>query len=98
MFARAFGHAGGASSEFQVNTYTFANEDAPAVACDATGNFVVVWQRDLGEVPVADIFGQRFEVLGVVPTPALSWAGLGLSAVCLLGAGSIALRRRKRFG
>ena len=33
-----------AGSEFQVNTYTLANQQNPAVAIDAAGGFVVVWE------------------------------------------------------
>ncbi len=95
VFARQFGEGGGASSEFQVNTYTTDDQVNSAVACDAKGNFVVVWQANREDSTDDDVFGQRFEVLGLVPTPALSLAGLGLSLIAMLGAGAVALRRRK---
>ncbi|MCP5109909.1 MAG: hypothetical protein GY953_03645 [bacterium] len=45
--------------EFQVNTYTNGSQWYPAVAAEADGDFVVVWQ---GYEPGGDgIFGQRFD-------------------------------------
>lgn len=35
-----------AGGEFQINTYTTGYQGAPAVAADATGSFVVVWNRN----------------------------------------------------
>jgi hypothetical protein len=51
--------------EFQANTYTNLQQRYPAVAADAAGNFVVVWQS-LGSAAGSDtssysIQGQRFE-------------------------------------
>jgi uncharacterized membrane protein len=34
-------------AEFQVNTYTTDHQTSPAVAADAAGNFVVVWESFL---------------------------------------------------
>jgi hypothetical protein len=48
-------------SEFRVNSYTTDAQEAPSVASDASGNFVVVWmsyKRDWG------IFGQRYDSVG----------------------------------
>jgi len=52
---------------FQVNSYTTGYQTAPAVAADAVGNFVVVWQSDGS--PGADqsgtaIVGRRFAANG----------------------------------
>jgi hypothetical protein len=52
-----------AGSEFLVNTYTTSSQRLPAVAVDANGDFVVVWQS-LGPDAGYGIFGQRFSVAG----------------------------------
>jgi hypothetical protein len=69
VFAQRFDDAGAAvGSEFQVNSYTSADQGGPAVAVTPEGNFVVVW-TDLGNLETSDpgqdgddfgIFGQRF--------------------------------------
>jgi hypothetical protein len=46
--------------EFAVNTYTTNDQDFPAVAMDAVGNFVVVWQSSAQDGSGVGIFGQRF--------------------------------------
>jgi hypothetical protein len=46
--------------EFQVNTYTTGNQDGPAVAMDAAGNFVVVWRSEGQDGDGGGLFGQRF--------------------------------------
>jgi hypothetical protein len=47
-------------AEFAVNTYTLSDQDAPAVAADWAGNFVVSW-TSLGQDGAArGIFAQRF--------------------------------------
>jgi hypothetical protein len=50
--------------EFQVNSYTTADQGFPWVASDAAGNFVVVWER--GQQPGSGytIFGQRYDATG----------------------------------
>jgi len=103
VFARHFNAGGGAMPELQVNTYTTGNQGSPAVACDAKGNFVVVWRSDVLPPWYADsqdgdsagVFGRRFEILGTVATPMLSFAGLALSAIALFGTGVLVLRRRR---
>ena len=50
-------------SEFRVNTITSGQQEHPSVAMDATGRFVVVWQRP-GDGSGSGIFGQRFESAG----------------------------------
>jgi hypothetical protein len=56
-----------AGAEFQVNTTTTYVQGRAAVASDASGNFVVVWQgRDADESGYSfSIFGQRFRASGV---------------------------------
>jgi hypothetical protein len=58
--------AGGApqGGEFQVNTYTTGVQRFPAVAMDAGGNFVVVWQSDTQDGSDYGIFGQRYDAGG----------------------------------
>jgi hypothetical protein len=46
--------------EFQVNTSTTNNQDAPAVSMDRQGNFVVVWESYLQDGDDEGVFGQRF--------------------------------------
>ncbi len=61
--------AGGAAlgGQFQVNTYTTDNQDSPAVALDANGNFVVVWQSvgsSGADTSYSSIQGQRYAAGG----------------------------------
>jgi hypothetical protein len=66
IFARRFTSAGAALAvEFQVNTYTAYSQERPAVALDADGDFVVVWDslfQDDGDD--TGVFGQRFSSAG----------------------------------
>src|SRR5262249_28469472 len=51
------------NSEFQVNSYTTSEQNAPDVADDGAGGFVVVWQSVRQDDPTTNtfgIFGQRF--------------------------------------
>jgi hypothetical protein len=50
--------------EFRVNTYTTSNQFGPAVASDASGNFVVVWASQLQDGSAFGIFGQRYASTG----------------------------------
>jgi hypothetical protein len=50
--------------EFQVNTYTTDLQSNPAVASDASGNFVVVWQSRYQDGSEEGIVGQRFAASG----------------------------------
>src|SRR5262245_643637 len=53
--------------EFQVNSYTTAAQRPRgdrAVAADASGNFVVVWESDSQDGSLAGIFGQRYDSAG----------------------------------
>jgi hypothetical protein len=51
--------------EFQVSTYTGANQFGPAIAADADGDLVVVWQRDAGDGSEYGLFGRRLSSDGV---------------------------------
>jgi hypothetical protein len=46
--------------EFQINTYTTSPQTVPRIASDASGNFVVVWQKGF----VSNVHGQRFDSAG----------------------------------
>ncbi len=62
VFGQRFSSTGArVGTEFQVNTYTTDRQDGPAVAMDATGNFVVVWVSDANQDGDSfGVFGQRF--------------------------------------
>src|SRR5687767_635397 len=51
--------------EFQVNTYTSGPQRYPAVAMDADGDFVVVWQSNQQDGNSDGIFAQRFNAAGL---------------------------------
>jgi hypothetical protein len=70
IFARRFNASGTPlGPEFQVNTYTTGPQLFPAVASDALGDFVIVWQSGsygLGQDgDGAGIFGQRYDSAGL---------------------------------
>jgi hypothetical protein len=65
IFARRYDAGGVATSEeFQVNSFTPGFQGSPAVAVDATGGFVVVWQSS-GDAPAGrdpnGVFARRFD-------------------------------------
>jgi len=65
VFARRFGPDGTPrGDEFQVNTYTSNVQDAPRVAMDARGDFVVTWQSDLQDGFGAGVAAVRFDRAG----------------------------------
>ena len=53
-----------AAAEFQVNTYTTYDQSAPAVAVDAMGTFVVVWESRAEDNGYDGVFGQRYDSTG----------------------------------
>jgi hypothetical protein len=66
VFAQRFASSGTpVGPELQVNTFTTGTQDQPAVAVDASGNFVVVWRSQDQEGAGAEVFGQRFSSSGV---------------------------------
>lgn len=53
------------SDETVVNTYTTGQQTTPAVAADATGNYIVVWESAPGPSPQSvAVRGQRFSAAG----------------------------------
>src|SRR5258706_1584921 len=54
--------------EFRVNTYTTGDQEAPSVAADGAGNFVVVW-TSYGQDPHNAVLGQRFSSAGAPVGP-----------------------------
>ena len=65
VFAQRFSSAGTPQgTEFQVNTYTPDDQQAPELCCDAGGNFVVVWQSNTQDGDIRGVFGQRFSSAG----------------------------------
>jgi hypothetical protein len=53
-----------AGLEFRVNAHTTSNQQAPAVAMDADGDFVVVWISEGQDGSDFGIYGQRFNASG----------------------------------
>jgi len=66
IFGQPYDSAGVAlGSEFRVNSYTMGNQAVPAIASDASGNFVVVWSSYGQDGSGSGIFGQRYDSTGV---------------------------------
>ena len=66
VFGQRFNAAGlPQGSEFRVNSFTTSNQRRPAVASDANGNFVVVWQSGGQDESAYGVFGQRFSAAGL---------------------------------
>ena len=64
IFGQRYAASGGPlGPEFRVNTYTTNHQQRPAVAADASGGFVVVWDG-LGGGTYTVIAGQRFGASG----------------------------------
>ena len=51
--------------EFLINTYTTGRQNSPSVAMDADGDFMVVWQGFGQDGDYSDIYGQRYNAVGV---------------------------------
>ena len=67
IFARHFDAAGTPlAAEFQVNVYTYADQENSSIAMDDDGNFIVVWDSERQEDPVSGlgVFGRRFDTAG----------------------------------
>ncbi len=65
VFGRRFDSAGQAlGSEFLVNTYTTGEQQIPAVAFDAGGDFVVTWMGTAAAESFG-VLGQRYDSAGV---------------------------------
>ena len=67
IFARRFSADGTPQGiEFQVNTYTVYDQDLPAAASDADGDFVIAWSsRDGQDGGETGVFARRFDSAGV---------------------------------
>ncbi len=65
VFGRRYDSAGAAQGgEFQVNIYTTSTQFHPAVAADAAGDFVVVWQSSTQDGSSDGVFGRRYDSAG----------------------------------
>jgi len=65
IFGQRYDASGSAvGSEFQVNTYTASEQDAPRVSHDSGGGFVVVWDSLDQDGEGGGIFGQRYDSSG----------------------------------
>ncbi len=65
VFARHFDASGTPmGSEFQVNVFTTLSQDDPAIATDAAGSIVVVWESVGQDGDLGGIFGRRFDSSG----------------------------------
>jgi uncharacterized protein GlcG (DUF336 family) len=61
VFAQRYNAAGATQGgEFQVNTYTTSDQTNPAVAMDATGDFVIAWQSNGQDGDGSGIYAQRY--------------------------------------
>ena len=73
IFGRRYDAAGTPlGPEFQVNAITTGYQEWPAVAADASGNFVVAWADSPlspGFSSTTEIFAQRYDASGAVLTP-----------------------------
>lgn len=64
IFAQRFASGGAAvGAEFMINAYTGFGHADPSVACEANGDFVVVWNAT--PTNADDIFGRRFDSGGM---------------------------------
>jgi hypothetical protein len=65
VFGQRYDAAGApVGAEFQVNTYTSGGQPSHAVAMDAVGSFVVVWESDGQDGSSSGVFGQRYDATG----------------------------------
>jgi hypothetical protein len=65
IFAQRFDAAGLAQGEeFQVNSHTTFSQTRPAVAMDAQGDFVVVWEDDDQDGSPSSVFARRYDAAG----------------------------------
>lgn len=51
---------------FQVNHFVTGDQQTPAIAADAAGNFVVVWESVYQDGSLGGIYGQRFDARGAM--------------------------------
>jgi hypothetical protein len=68
IYAQAYDSAGTAhGGEFRVNTFTTNAQQAPVVAMDADGDFVVAWESNLQDGSGFGVYAQRY-ALEMAPT------------------------------
>jgi hypothetical protein len=66
IFAQRYGAPGlPQGAELHVNTFTTGSQANPAVAADADGDVVVVWQGPVAGIGANAIFAQRYSAAGV---------------------------------
>jgi hypothetical protein len=63
-FVVILGTAMALQAEFQVNTYTTDDQEFPAIAMGAQGDFVVVWRSAKQDAGSRGTYGQRFDADG----------------------------------
>jgi hypothetical protein len=61
---RKYSATGMSQASGRANTYTTGNQESPAVASDANGNFVIVWQSNRQDGSGGGIFGRRYDASG----------------------------------
>jgi hypothetical protein len=65
IFGQRYGSSGAPlGPEFLVNSFTTDTQFIPAIAADAAGNFVVVWQSDIQDGSSYGTFAQRYDGAG----------------------------------
>jgi len=65
VFAQRYNSTGVAQgSEFQVNTYTTGDQEAPSVAMDSAGDFVIAWQSNAQDGNSWGVYAQRYDDTG----------------------------------
>jgi protocatechuate 3,4-dioxygenase beta subunit len=65
IFAQRYNAAGAAvGGEFQVNTFTTANQSLPVVAMRPTGEFVIAWASAAEDGSGMGIYAQRYDAAG----------------------------------
>jgi hypothetical protein len=80
-------------TEFQVNEYTTAFQESPAIACSAGGDFVVTWESEDQDGSSDGVFGRRYAgPAAPFPVPLVSWLGLAAVVVALALWGAHRLR------
>jgi hypothetical protein len=66
IYAQRYNAAGTAQGgEFQVNTSTTGNQDAPSIGMNGTGNFVIAWSGNGTEGTGPGVYAQRYNAAGV---------------------------------
>jgi len=65
IFAQRYDSSGNpVGSEFQVNTYKTDIQDAPSVAMDGSGNFIITWQSEGQDGSSYGVYAQRYDSTG----------------------------------